>query len=47
MLYLMFARLAEWMWLLGSSSASKDAELLLLRHNVAVLFPRQDSKPRL
>jgi putative transposase len=46
MLYLMFARLAEWMMLLPRSSASKDAELLVLRHEVAVLR-RQNPKPRL
>lgn len=37
MLYLMFARLTGWLTLLGRSSASKDAELLVLRHEVAVL----------
>jgi len=37
MLYLIFIRLSGWLVLLGRSSASKDAELLVLRHEVAVL----------
>ena len=32
-----FARLCSWLILLGRSAASKDAELLVLRHEVAVL----------
>jgi len=36
-LYLIFVRLAAWLVLLGRSPASKDAELLVLRHEVAVL----------
>ncbi len=36
-LYLMFVHLADWMALLARSSASKDAELLTLCHEVAVL----------
>ena len=37
MLYLIFVRLAGWMALLARSAASKDAELLVLRQEVAVL----------
>ena len=46
MFYLTFARLAEWMVLLARSSASKDAELLVLRQEVAVVR-RQNPKPKL
>ena len=45
-LYLMFVRLAAWLALLARSSASKDAELLVLRQEVAMLR-RQHPKPRL
>jgi putative transposase len=37
LLYLFVARLCSWLVLLGRSPASKDAELLVLRHEVAVL----------
>ena len=46
LLYLIFARLCSWLVLLGRSSASKDAELLVLRHEIAVLR-RASSRPRL
>lgn len=46
MLYLIFIRRAGWMALLTRSAASKDAELLVLRHEVAVLR-RQNPRPRM
>ena len=46
LLYLIFVRLCSWLVLLGRSSASKDVELLVLRHEVAVLR-RSNPRPRL
>ena len=45
-LYLIFVRLTGWMALLARSVPSKDAELLVLRHEVAVLR-RQNPGPKL
>ena len=46
LLYLIFVRLCGCLALLGRSSASKDAELLVLRHEVAVLR-RANPRPKL
>jgi putative transposase len=46
LLYLIFVRVLEWLWLFGRSAASKNVELLVLRHEVAVLR-RGNLKPRL
>ena len=46
LLYLIFLQLVKLMLLLGRSSASKDVELLVLRHEVAMLR-RANPTPRL
>ncbi len=46
LLYLIFIRLCGWLILLGRSPASKDIELLVLRHEAAVLR-RTTPRPRL
>src|SRR5258706_8172572 len=46
LIYLVFCRIAGWLALLTRTSAAKDAEILVLRHENAVLR-RQNPKPRL
>jgi hypothetical protein len=45
LLYLLLCQVLRWLVLLASSSAAKDAELLMLRHEVVVLR-RQVARPR-
>jgi hypothetical protein len=46
LLYLMFTRSLSWLLLLGRSGRSKEIEILVLRHQLAVL-QRQTGRPRL
>jgi putative transposase len=46
LLYLLFCQVLRWLALLARSSAAKDAELLILRHEVRVLR-RQVTRPRM
>jgi putative transposase len=39
--YLLFARVPSWVALLARSDATKDVEILVLRHEVAVLRRQQ------
>ena len=38
LVYLIFDRLLGWLLLLSRTSSSKDIELLILRHEVAILL---------
>jgi putative transposase len=44
LLYLIFSRILTWLTLLPHASSSKDIELLVLRHEVAILR-RTNPKP--
>jgi hypothetical protein len=46
LLYLLMVRVFGWLALLGRSDASKDVEILVLRHEVAVLRARSPAPSR-
>src|SRR5215207_727570 len=46
LLYLILGQFLNWLTLLGRATSSKDVELLVLRHEVAVLR-RNNARPRL
>jgi putative transposase len=47
LVYRLFVQVLSWLALFARSSASKDAEILALRHEVAVLLPRNNPRLRL
>ena len=46
LLFLIFGQVLNWLILMGSTTPSRDIELLVLRHEVAVL-QRTNPRPRL
>ena len=46
LLYLIFCQVLDWLMLLTRTTAAKNAEILVLRHEVAILR-RQNPRPRL